>query len=78
MLADVGESTNGEYFCQYKYNRLATSLQVLCSSKSWLGWGAHLLGQLVAGLWSEEEKQEYINILKLKVVYMLSKLSRIV
>ena len=31
----------GEYkwrvLCQYKYNRLATSLQVLCSSKSWLG-----------------------------------------
>ena len=35
VLAGVGESTNGEYFVST--NIIASSLQVLCSSKSWLG-----------------------------------------
>ena len=43
---------------------------LLYSDASRLGWGAHLLGHFVSGLWSEEEKQEHINLLELRAVYL--------
>ena len=43
---------------------------LLFSDASRLGWGAHLLGHLVSGLWSEEEQREHINLLELKAVWL--------
>ena len=43
---------------------------LLYSDASLVGWGAHLLDQHVSGLWTEQERQEHINLLELKAVYL--------
>ena len=53
---------------------LGVSLQVsppfllLFTDACLTGWGAHLLDLTVAGVWSQEEKELPINVLKMKVV----------
>ena len=43
---------------------------LLYSDASRMGWGAHLLGHRVSGLWTELEEQDHINLLELRAVYL--------
>ena len=43
---------------------------LLFSDASRAGWGAHLLGHCVSGLWDQLESREHINFLELKAVYL--------
>ena len=43
---------------------------LLFSDASRMGWGAHLLGHRVSGLWTELEEQDHINLLELRAVYL--------
>ena len=43
---------------------------LLCTDTSRTGWGAHLLNLVAAGVWSREERDLYVNILKMKVVIL--------
>ena len=42
----------------------------LYSDASCSGWGAHLLDQLVSGVWSDQEKLLLINILEMKALFL--------
>jgi hypothetical protein len=50
--------------------RQPTPSVTLCTDASDHGWGAHLLPsfQTVAGVWSEQEREEHINLLELRAV----------
>ena len=42
----------------------------LYSDASRAGWGAHLLDQLVSGVWSHQESSLHINLLELKALFL--------
>ena len=42
----------------------------LYSDASCSGWGAHLLDQHVSGVWSDQEKLLYINLLEMKALFL--------
>ena len=42
----------------------------LYSDASCSGWGAHLLGQHVSGVWSDQEKLLHINLLEMKALFL--------
>ena len=52
-----------------RFGTPATDLH-LYSDASCLGWGTHLLDRQVSGVWSDQEKLLYINLLEMKALFL--------